>query len=56
MFNATVTAKFLTHAKIKYIIVANTFFNVCEKIHQVLSSIKKMHTKESWFHFFCLMV
>jgi len=26
------------------------------KIHQFLSDIKKMHTKENWFLFFCLTV
>jgi len=29
-------------------IVAYTFFNIREKIHQYLSCIKKMHTKENW--------
>jgi len=36
-------------------IVAYTFLNVCDKIHQFLSSIKKMHTKENRF-LFCLTV
>jgi len=31
--------------------VAYLFLDVCEKIHQFLSSIKKMHTKENWFFF-----
>jgi len=40
------------HIKIKYTgIVAYTFLNICEKIHQFLLSIKKMHTKENWFLF-----
>ena len=40
------------HTKIKYTgIVAYTFLNICEKIHQFLLSIKKMHTKENWFFF-----
>jgi len=29
---------------------------LCEKVHQFLSSIKNMHTKENWFLFFCLTV
>jgi len=37
-------------------IVAYSFINVCEKIHQFLSSIKNMHTKENWFPSFCLTV
>ena len=36
-------------------IVAYIFLDVCEKIHQFLPSIKKMHTKENtkenWFFF-----
>jgi len=35
-------------AKIKY---TELFLNTCEKIHQFLLSIKKMHTKENWFLF-----
>jgi len=31
-------------------IVAHTFLSVCEKNHQFLRSIKKMHTKK-WFLF-----
>jgi len=27
-----------------------------KKIHQFLSSIKKMHTEENWFIFFCITV
>jgi len=34
-----------------YGIVAYTFLNVREKIHKLLSSIKKMHAKENWFLF-----
>ena len=35
-------AKLLTHAKLNtHGIVAYTFFNICEKIHQFLSSIKR---------------
>jgi len=37
-------------------IVVYTFLDVCEKIHQFLSGIRKMHTKENWFVFFCLTV
>jgi len=32
-------------------IVAYTFVNVCEEIHQFMWSIKKMHTEENWFLF-----
>jgi len=32
-------------------IVAHTFLNVCEKIHQFLSSIKKLHTERNGFLF-----
>ena len=39
-----------------YGIVAYAFLSVCEKTHQFLLSINKMHTKENWFLFFCLMV
>jgi len=40
-----------------YGIAAYTFVSVCEKIiQQFLSSVKKMHTKENWFLFFCLTV
>jgi len=31
--------------------VAYTFLNVCAKMHQFLSSIKKTHTEEKWFFF-----
>ena len=34
--------------------VAYTFLSVREKIHQFLSSIKQIHTKENWFPFFSL--
>jgi len=38
------------HAKNKiHVIVACPFLNVCEKNHQFLSTIKKMHTKENSF-------
>ena len=37
-------------------IVAHTFLNVCEKIHQFLSSNKKLHTERNGFLFFCLTV
>ena len=59
MFN--VTAKYLTHAKIKYtelwlsdllflgLLYVKKFTSFC----QVLN---KMHTKENWFPFFCLTV
>ena len=30
-------------------IAVYTFLNVCEKIHQSLSSIKKIHTIKNWF-------
>jgi len=34
-------------------IAAYTFLNVCEKI-SFCQALKKMHTKENWFLFFCL--
>jgi len=50
MSTVTVTAKFLMHAKIKiYGIVAYIFVNVCEKIHQFLSSVKKCTQKKIGF-------
>jgi len=48
MFDVTVTAKFLTHAKIKiHRTVANAFLNVCEKIRRFLSRIKNVQ-KRKW--------
>ena len=56
MFDVTVTAKFLTHAKIKiYRTVANAFLNVCEKIRRFLSRIKNVQ-KRKLVPFFCLTV
>jgi len=34
-----------------YGMVAYAFLSVCEKTHQFLLSINKMHTKENWFLF-----
>jgi len=61
MFNFTVAAKFLTHAKIKYaeLYLTNLLSSVLmyvKKIHQYLSSIKFRCTQKKIGSFFCLAV
>ena len=51
-FNIIITEKFLTHTNIKYTelyLILSLMY--VKQIHQFLSSIKKMHTKENWFFF-----
>ena len=50
MFNVTVTAKFLTHAKIKiHGIVAYTFLSVCEKFTSFCQVFKRCTQKKISF-------
>ena len=61
MFNVTVTAEISIYTKIKYTelyLIDLLFLGLMcvKKIHQFLSSTKKMHTKENWFLFFSFTV